>query len=87
MLRFTPLYRLKGVNYPFGFELQVVAGGPSSMVLNAMSIEAIVWCHAQFGSADYLDGKKPEEFRWRADFRTIDFASEVDATAFRLRWS
>lgn len=87
MLKFTPLYRIKGVNYPFTFELAVDGRKPSSLVMNATMIEAIVWCHNQFGPSDFLNGKRPDVFRWHADFRNIDFASDVDATAFRLRWS
>jgi hypothetical protein len=82
-IKFKPLYRLKGTKYPFGFEMIV---SPTYFTTNANMIEAIHWCREQFGPPDYAYGVKPVVPRWRADMTTIDISTDVDATAFRVRW-
>ncbi|RYE99667.1 MAG: hypothetical protein EOO77_35180 [Oxalobacteraceae bacterium] len=82
-IKFKPLYRMKGVHYPFSFEM-VPSTSHQTTISNM--IEAIHWCREQFGPPDFAYGVKPEVYRWRADMTAIDMASDVDATAFRVRW-
>lgn len=50
---------------------------------NEMMDQAFVWCVDQFGlPGEYRD----PEARWLTGSHLVFFRSEVDATAFRLRW-